>query len=526
MFNEWFNASFAQPITVHFGSVIILVIGLGTIGYITWLKGGKNYPPGPRGLPFFGVQLSDTAWNDFEEWGKKYGDIMYMEASGQKILVLNSRAAAVNLLDRRGGNYNNRQEFVVINEFLTRGLLLASTNDDDLWRKMRRAGHEVMNKTATTKYHRIQEREALVFIENLLQDSKEWYQEAYRTTISGLQTALYDVPPIVSRTDPLIKKINDFDKFLVHAGYPGNYLVESITWMKYFPAAISPWKRRAEAWFAEFSDFYMRLLRDVESRLDEGNEKLGMVAHTIRQQTRLGLSDVEAAWVPAGFSNGGMANAETLAWFFLAMIAYPDKQRKCQEELDTVVGRSRMPTFDDRDNLPYLRATVRELIRWRPNAPLSIPHDDIYEGYFIPKGTAVFPHIWLMNRDPNIYGQDAEDFNPDRFIDEQGGLIPAIADTKDVRFDLIAEGHVSYGFGLRLCPGRHYANDTLFITFARLLWAATISPPINKQTGKPVIPDLLATVGITIRPPPFDCVVKARFSDAAEMVARTKELST
>lgn len=78
---------------------------------------------------------------------------MYMEASGQKILVLNSRAAAVNLLDRRGGNYNNRQEFIgacmvvfdnfksmlinmartVINEFLTRGLLLASTNDDDLY---------------------------------------------------------------------------------------------------------------------------------------------------------------------------------------------------------------------------------------------------------------------------------------------------------------------------------------------------------------------------------------------------------
>lgn len=48
---------------------------------------------------------------------------------------------------------------------------------------MRRAGHEVMNKTATTKYHHIQEQEALVFVENLLQDSKEWYQEAYRYAI-------------------------------------------------------------------------------------------------------------------------------------------------------------------------------------------------------------------------------------------------------------------------------------------------------------------------------------------------------
>jgi cytochrome P450 len=53
------------------------------------------------------------------------------------------------------------------------------------------------------------------------------------------------------------------------------------------------------------------------------------------------------------------------------MIAYPAKQRKCQEELDNIVGRSRMPTFEDRDNLPYLKATVRELLRWRAISPLG-----------------------------------------------------------------------------------------------------------------------------------------------------------
>ena len=55
----------------------------------------------------------------------------------------------------------------------------------------------------------------------------------------------------------------------------------------------------------------------------------------------------------------------------LAMIAFPAKQRRCQEELDTVIGRSRMPTFADRDNLPYLRATVREALRWRPVGPIG-----------------------------------------------------------------------------------------------------------------------------------------------------------
>jgi len=67
----------------------------------------------------------------------------------------------------------------------------------------------------------------------------------------------------------------------------------------------------------------------------------------------------------------GKQVAEALLWFFLAMVAFPEKQRKCQEELDAVVGRSRMPVVDDGDNLPYMRATVRELLRWRPISPLG-----------------------------------------------------------------------------------------------------------------------------------------------------------
>jgi cytochrome P450 len=67
-------------------------------------------------------------------------------------------------------------------------------------------------------------------------------------------------------------------------------------------------------------------------------------------------------------------------WFLLAMMVSPEKQKKCQDELDAVVGRSRVPTFKDRENLPYLRATVREVLRWRSVAPLgisfvNIPHD-------------------------------------------------------------------------------------------------------------------------------------------------------
>ena len=57
--------------------------------------------------------------------------------------------------------------------------------------------------------------------------------------------------------------------------------------------------------------------------------------------------------------------------FMLAMALYPDVMRKAQHEIDIVVGRGRLPTFSDAPNLPYLRAMVMEVLRWRPVGPLG-----------------------------------------------------------------------------------------------------------------------------------------------------------
>ena len=57
------------------------------------------------------------------------------------------------------------------------------------------------------------------------------------------------------------------------------------------------------------------------------------------------------------------------------MLNYPEVMRRAQEELDTVVGRGRIPSFADADNLPYIRAIVRETLRWHPVSPLGVwPH--------------------------------------------------------------------------------------------------------------------------------------------------------
>jgi cytochrome P450 len=86
---------------------------------------------------------------------------------------------------------------------------------------------------------------------------------------------------------------------------------------------------------------------------------------------------------------------------------------------------------------------------------------------FIPKGTICIPNVWHMNHDPEIYGEDAAHFNPARYLDSHGDVIPGPSDTKE-------EGHFTYGFGRRICPGRHLANNSVFIGIAMMLWASKI----------------------------------------------------
>jgi cytochrome P450 len=104
---------------------------------------------------------------------------------------------------------------------------------------------------------------------------------------------------------------------------------------------------------------------------------------------------------------------------------FPGILKEAQRIVDETVGRHRVPTFDDIPRMPYIIAMIRESFRWRTVAPVAIPHaaveDDIYEGYFIPKGAAVFALSHYIHRKEELY-PDPESFKPERFLDEYGQL--------------------------------------------------------------------------------------------------------
>jgi cytochrome P450 len=70
---------------------------------------------------------------------------------------------------------------------------------------------------------------------------------------------------------------------------------------------------------------------------------------------------------------GGDTTMSSLLAFFLAMLVYPEVQTNAQAEIDRVVGKDRLPEFDDQENLPYVQAVVSECLRWLPVTPTGIP---------------------------------------------------------------------------------------------------------------------------------------------------------
>lgn len=90
------------------------------------------------------------------------------------------------------------------------------------------------------------------------------------------------------------------------------------------------------------------------------------------------------------------------------MMLYPEAQHRAQAEIDAVLAENVFPDFSHRKSLPYVEAVLRETMRWHSAVPLgpslrkqlfggadvvcdiALPHmtcyDDVFEGYFIPKG--------------------------------------------------------------------------------------------------------------------------------------------
>ncbi|KAF9264967.1 cytochrome P450 [Marasmius fiardii PR-910] len=205
--------------------------------------------------------------------------------------------------------------------------------------------------------------------------------------------------------------------------------------------------------------------------------------------------------------------------FMLAMVCFPEYQAKVQQEIDTVIGSGRLPEPGDRNSLPYCEAILKEVARWQPPAPVGVPHyintEDEYRGYRIPRNTAVLSNVWSIFHDETVYPEPYA-FNPERWLARlEDGRVVVNSNTPDIT--------PAFGFGRRLCPGRHFALSALFVNIASVLAAYDLLKPIDKSTGNIIEPSMEFLDLVQRRPAPFKCVIRPRTEKHATLVRRANE---
>ena len=92
----------------------------------------------------------------------------------------------------------------------------------------------------------------------------------------------------------------------------------------------------------------------------------------VTQHLEAGADEEDVAWSAISlFTGGADTTVSSIVTFFLAMCLYPQVQKRAQQEIDRVIGTGRMPRISDAPKLPYVRAVIKETMRWHPVLPLS-----------------------------------------------------------------------------------------------------------------------------------------------------------
>ncbi|OOQ83170.1 cytochrome P450 monooxygenase [Penicillium brasilianum] len=519
-----------HPYSVAVGAVIIPIISILIHDVLLYLR----LPPGPTPLPFLGNKLiipSSSPWIQFEKWSQIYGPIFTLWIGRRPTIIISDPNVAVDLLEKRSTKFSSRPRFVVMGELYwdNAGILVQPYGKE--WQVRRRMLHQALNPSALRLYKPVQEAEAARLCRALLDQPNSYEGLIDRFTASVVFSIAYG-HRIDSMNSKVIRQRLEFMQYSASLNVPGRYLVESIPWLKHVPNFLAPWKAEIQRRGREEAATNVALLRRVQDELRTAKtpsdvphslSKLLLEAREADPTTFGVLSERDFSFVPASlFGAGSDTTASTLCSAILMLVTNPHVQAAAHAELDHIVGMTRLPTFHDEKDLPYLKALCNETLRIRPVAVLGgTPHAnsvaDTYKGYYIPQGTTILSNSWAINLNSTYY-PNPHRFNPLRFLDVDAQTLSYLpkfsaedlAETSPPQSHPAKEGHSSFGWGRRICPGAGLAQNSLFIALARLLWAFEFRP-VREANGDERRYDTFAyTQGFNIRPQPFECDIHVR----------------
>uniref|UniRef100_A0A8C8VQJ7 Cytochrome P450 2J2-like n=1 Tax=Pelusios castaneus TaxID=367368 RepID=A0A8C8VQJ7_9SAUR len=387
----------------------------------------KTFPPGPLALPFLGHILHIDVKQPHvtvQKLVEKYGNVFSLQLGNLTLVIVNGFQMVKEVLIHQGEHFVDRPQIPLTYDiFGSFGLIFSNGYS---WKQQRRFALSTLRNFGLGKRslaERIQE-ESRYLTDAIEEEKGQPFDPHFKinnavsniicSIIFGDRFEYYD-----SRFQELLRLIDE-------AGYLQGSIWSQLynafpTLMKWIPGPhhtiFKNWEslkcfvrgmiaKHKEDWNpSETRDFIDCYLKEIAKA--DGNSSF--------HEENLLFSTLDL------FFAGTETTSTTIRWALLYMAIYPDVQEKVQAEIDTVIGQSRQPAMDDRDNMPYTNAVIHEVQRKSNILPFSAPRmstiDTTLAGFFVPKGTVVLPSLTSVLFDRNEW-ETPDSFNPEHFLED------------------------------------------------------------------------------------------------------------
>lgn len=523
-------------------TILVAVLTLTAVSVRSWSAPRYKTLPGPRGWPIVGSALSLDKYpqRSLRRWHKQYGEIYTVQLFAFKWVFLNSPEAVKAILDKQSASTSDRINFPISTEAICKGLRLVLMPYGPLWRRLRSKVHQVLTPRMSNKFRPMQEFESKQALYDILTNNRneELFREHIRRYVSSvMMTFIYgqrvpvpvsscsSKPQLFSTNNMCLVNLQDCEEIrevygvmsdFAETTVPYQYLADLLPFIAKLPTALHWWKGKARYYYDRQVDLWMKLWNQLSAKIAESRAPDCFVTKwQLTDKESSGITDLEGAFtagsmslprsahhsVPSRSSNNISltipstylamieAGSESTSSALYSCIKYlamsPRVQERANEELTRVVGDQRSPSFDDIDQLPYIRAIAKEIVRLRPIAPVSPPHyttaDVIYKDYLIPKGSCISIGTYAIHYDESLH-PDPESFSPERYLGH-----PLTAGEYAAAPDPYDRDHFTFGAGRRVCAGMYVAENSMFIILAKLLWAFRIRPCLGPDGKEEVL---------------------------------------
>uniref|UniRef100_A0A8D3CZS5 Cytochrome P450, family 1, subfamily B, polypeptide 1 n=1 Tax=Scophthalmus maximus TaxID=52904 RepID=A0A8D3CZS5_SCOMX len=454
--------------------------------------------PGPVAWPVIGnaAQLGNAPHLYFARMAQKYGDVFQIKLGSRTVVVLNGDSIKQALV-KQGPDFAGRPDFTSF-QCVSNGNSLAFGTVTDWWKVHRRVAQSTVRMFSTGNPHtkKTFEHHVLCEVQQLLQlfvgktEQHRYFQPMTYLVVStaNIMSAVCFGNRYSYEDEEFRQVVGRNDQFTQTVG--AGSMVDVMPWLQYFPNPIKTMFDNFKRLNLEFGIFIRDKVLEHRKTIESS---------TVRDMTDTGLTGGEDFVTPAvadifGASQDTLSTA--LQWIILILVKYPEMQVRLQQEVDKLVGRSRLPSIEDQPQLPFIMAFVYEVMRFTSFVPLTIPHsstkDTSIMGYPIPKNTVIFVNQWSINHDPAIWSHP-ETFDPQRFLDQNGAL------NKDLTSSVLI-----FSLGKRRCIGEELSKVQLF------LFTALIAHQCHITTDPARPPILDYNYGLTLKPHAFSIAVSLR----------------